>query len=72
MLTHDNKQANARRRVVYAKNRDKNNKKKRLLYSATWLPVDISSLVSLPIPSNRPSLRPSMLNPSSTRLSDAL
>ena len=71
MPTYDNEQANARIRVVYAHNRDKNNKKQCLLYRVARLPVDISSSVSLPEPSNRPSLPPPMLNPSNTYLDDA-
>ena len=71
MPTHDNEQANAQRKVVYAQNIDKNNKKHRLLYRVAHLPVDMSCPVSLPEPSNRPSIQPSMLNPSSTHLDDA-
>ena len=43
MPTHENEQANARRRVVYAQNKNKKNKKQRLLYRAAHLPVDMSS-----------------------------
>ena len=71
MPTHDNEQVNARRRIVYVENRYKNNKRKHLLYRAARLPMDMSCPVSLPEPFNRPSLRPSMVNPSSTHLDDA-
>ena len=71
MPTLNNEPANARRRIVYAENRDKNKKRQRLLYKSARPPVDMSCLVSLLEPFNRPSLRPSMLNPSSTRLDDA-
>ena len=71
MPTRDNEQANAQRRIVYAENRDKNNKRQRLLYRVARLPVDMSCPVSLPEPSNIPSLRPSMQNQSSTHLNDA-
>ena len=71
MPTHDNEQANEQRRVVYSQNRDKNNKKQHLLYRAAQLPVEMSSLVSLLEPSNRPSVPPAMLNPSNTYLDDA-
>ena len=71
MPTHDNEQANARRRVVYAQNRDKNNKKQHLLYRASRLPMDMSSSISLVEPFNRASLPSPMLNPSNTHLDDA-
>ena len=71
MPTHDNEQANARRRIVYAKNKDKNDKRQCLLYRATRLPMDMYCSVSLPEPFDRPSLRLSMPNPSSTWLDDA-
>ena len=71
MPNHDNEQANARRRVLYAQNRDKNNKEQRLLYRVACLPVDMSSSISLAQPSDRPSLPSPMLNPSNTHLDDA-
>ena len=71
MSTHENEQANARRRVVYAQNRDKNNKKQHLLYRDARLPVDMSSSFSLAQPSDKPSLPYPMLNPSNTHLDDA-
>ena len=71
MPTHDNEQANARRRVAYAQDKDKNNKKQCLLYRVARLPVDMSSLISLAEPSNKASLPSPMLNPSNTHLNDA-
>ena len=71
MPNRDNEQANARRRVLYAQNRDKNNKKQRLIYRVARLPVDISSSFSLAQPSDTPSLPSPMLNPSNTHLDDA-
>ena len=71
MPTHENEQSNAQRIILYAENRDKNKKRQRLLYRATRLLVDMSCPVSLPEPFNRPLLRPSMVNPSSTLLDDA-
>ena len=46
MPNHDNEQANARRRVLYAQNKDKNNKKQRSYWVAR-LPVDVYSSISL-------------------------
>ena len=71
MPNHENEQANARRRVVYVENRDKNNKKQHLLYRVAHLHVDMSSSISLARPSDRPSLPSLMLNPSNTHLDDA-
>ena len=45
--------------------------RQRLHYRAARLPVDMSCPVSLPEPLNRPSLQPSMLNPSTICLNDA-
>ena len=56
MPNRDNEQANARRRVLYAQNRDKNNKKQRLLYRAARVPVDMSSSISLAEPVDIASL----------------
>ena len=71
MLNHDNEQANARRRLVYAQNRDQNNKKQRLLYRASRQIVDMSCSFSLGKPFDTPSLPSPMLNPPNTRLDDA-
>ena len=71
MPTHDNEQANARRRVVYAQNIDKNNKKHHLIYRVARLSVDMSSSIPLSQHSDRPSLPSPMLNPLNTRLNDA-
>ena len=71
MPNSDNEQANARRRVLYAQKRDKNNKKQSLIYRDARLPMDMSSSISLAEPSDRASLPSPMLNPSNTRLNDA-
>ena len=71
MPTHDNEQANVQRTVVYAQKRDKNNKKQCLLYIPSQLLMEMSSPVSLPEPSNRPSVPPAMLTPPNTCLDDA-
>ena len=71
MPNHDNEQANAQRRLVYAQTRYKNNKKQCLLYRDAYQPMDMSSLFSLGQPFDTPSLPPPMLNPSNTPLDDA-
>ena len=71
MSNHDNEQANARRRHVYAWNRDKNNKKQRLLYRVVCQPVDMSSSFSLIQHFDTPSLPSPILNPLNTCLDDA-
>ena len=68
MPNHDKEQANAQRRVLYAQNRDKNNKKQCLLYRVARLHVDISSSFSLSQPFDIPSLPYPMLNLSNTRI----
>ena len=71
MPTHDKEQANARRRVLYAQDRDENNKKQRHLYRAARLPLDISSsiyLVELIDTASLPSLVETPLN---NQLNDA-
>ena len=47
MPNHDKDQASARRRVLYAQNRDKNNKKRCLIYKVSRMLVDMSSSNSL-------------------------
>ena len=71
MSNHDNEQANARRRLVYAWNRNKNNKKQRLLYRDAHQAMDMYFSFSPSQPSNGPSLPSPMLNPSNTPLDDA-
>ena len=39
MPNHDKEQANARRRVLYAQNKDKNNKQQHILYRAARMHV---------------------------------
>ena len=71
MPNRDNEQANARRRVVYAQDRDKNNKKQRHLYRAARMRVNMSSsnsLVELVDSASLPSLVP---NPLNNQLNDA-
>ena len=70
MPNHDNEHANARRIVLYAQNRDKNNKKQRLLYRATRLPVDMSSSISLAEPVDTTSLPYPVPNPLNNHLND--
>ena len=71
MPNHDNEQDNARRRVLYAQNRDKNNKKQCLLYRVAHLFVDISSSISLAEPINTASLPSPVENPLNNHLNDA-
>ena len=71
MPTHDNEQANARSRVVYAQNRDKNNKKQRLLYRAARMRVDMSSSNSLAELVDSASLPSPVPNPLNNHLNDA-
>ena len=71
MPTHDNEQANARRRVVYAQNIDKNNKKQCLIYRFACLPVDMSSLISLVEALDIASLPSPVPNPLNNQLNDA-
>ena len=71
MPTHDKEQANARRRVLYAQNRDKNNKKQRLLYRADHMHVDMSSSNSLVEPVDSASLPSPVPNPLNNHLKDA-
>ena len=61
----------ARRRVLYAQNRDKNNKKQRLLYRDSRLPVDISSSIYLAEPVDTASLPFPVENPLNNQLNDA-
>ena len=67
----DNEQANARRRVLYPQNRDKNNKKQRFLYWAARLPMDISSSISHAEPIDIASLPYPVANPLNNQLNDA-
>ena len=71
MPNHDNEQANAWRRVLYAQNKYKNNKKQRLLYKAARLPVDMSSSISLTEPLDIASLPSVVPNPLKNHLNDA-
>ena len=71
MSNHDNEQANARRRLVYAQNINKNIKKQHLLYRDARQSMYMSFSFSLGQPSNTPSLPSPMLNPSNTPLDDA-
>ena len=71
MPNRDKEQANARRRVLYAQNRDKNNKKQRLLYRAAHMRVDMSSSNSLVEPVNSASLPSPVPNPLNNQLNDA-
>ena len=71
MPNHDNEQAYARRRVLYAQNRDKNNKKQRLLYRPARLHVDISSSISHVKPVDTTSLPSPVENPLKNHLNDA-
>ena len=71
MRNHDNEQANAQRRVLYAQNIDKNNKKQRLLYRDAHLPVDMSSSISLAEPIDTNSLPSLVPNPLNNHLHDA-
>ena len=71
MPNRDNEQANARRRVLYAQNRDKNNKKQCLLYRAAGLHVDIYSSISLAEPVDTASLPSPILIPLKNHLNDA-
>ena len=52
MPTHDKEQANARRRVLYSQDKDKNNKKQRHLYRVARMCVDMSSSNSLVEPAD--------------------
>ena len=63
MPTHDKEQANARRRVLYAQDRDKNNKKQRHLYRDARMCVDMSSSNSLEEPVDSASLPSPVPNP---------
>jgi len=71
MPTHDKEQANARRRVLYAQDRDKNNKKQCHLYRATRMRVDMSSSNSLVEPVDSASLPSPVPNPLNNHLNDA-
>ena len=71
MPTHDKEQANARRRVLYAQNRDKNNKKQRHIYRAARMCVYMSSSNSLVEPINLASLPSPVPNPLNNHLNDA-
>ena len=71
MPTHDKEQANARRRFLYAQNRDKNNKKQRHLYSDARMRVDMSSSNSLTEPINLASLPSPVPNLLNNHLNDA-
>ena len=65
MPTHDKEQANARRRFLYAQDKDKNNKKQRHLYRAACMHVNMSSsnsLVELVDSTSLPSPVPNPLN----------
>ena len=71
MPNHDKEQANARRRVLYAQNSDKNNKKHRLLCRAACMRVDMSSSNSLVEPVDSVSLLSLVPNPLNNHLNDA-
>ena len=71
MPTHDKEQANARRTVLYAQNRDKNNKKQRLLYRDARMHVNMSSSNPLVEPVNSTSLPSPVPNPLNNQLNDA-
>ena len=71
MPNRDNEQANAWIRVLYVKNRDKNNEKQRLLYRHSRLPMDIYSLIYLAEPVEIASLPSPMKNPLNNQLNDA-
>ena len=71
MPTHDKEQANARRRVLYAQDRDKNNKKQHHLYRAARMRVDMSSSNSLVGPVDSASLPSPVPNPLNNQLNDA-
>ena len=71
MPNHDKEQDNARRRVLYAQNRDKNNKKQRLLYRVSHLCVDMYSSNSLVEPIDSTSLPSPVPNPLNNQLNDA-
>ena len=70
MPNHDNEQANAWRRVLYAQNREKNNKKQCLLYRVARLPVDMSSSIYLAEPVDSASLPSHVPNPFNNHLND--
>ena len=71
MPNHDNEQANAGSRVLYAQNRDKNNKKQCLLYRVARLCVHMSSSNSLAEPLHSASLPSPVPNPLNNHLIDA-
>ena len=71
MPTHENEQDNAQRRVVYAQNKDKNNKKRHLLYRDAHLRVHMSSSNSLAKPLHSASLPSHVPNPLNNHLNDA-
>ena len=71
MSTHDKEQANARRRVLYAQDRDKNNKKQCHLYRAACMRVNMSSSNSLVEPVDSASLPSPVPNPLNNQLNDA-
>ena len=71
MPNHDKDQANARRRVLYAQNRDKKNKKQRHLYRAARMHVDMSSSNSLVELVDSASLPSPVPNPLNNHLNDA-
>ena len=71
MPTHDKEQANARRRVLYAQERDKNNKKQHHLYRDSRMRVNMSSSNSLVEPVDSASLTSPIPNPSNNQLNDA-
>ena len=56
---------------LYAQNKDKNNKKQRLLYRAAHLPVDMSSSICLVEPLNTASLPSPVPNPLNNHFNDA-
>ena len=63
MPNHDKEQANARRRVLYAQDKDKNNKKQCHIYRATHMCADMSSSNSLVEPIDSASLPSPIPNP---------
>ena len=71
MPTHDKEQANARRRVLYAQERDKNNKKQHHLYRDSRMRVNMSSSNSLVEPVDSASLPSPVPNPLNNQLNDA-
>ena len=71
MPNHDKEQANARRRVLYAQNIDKNNKKQCILYRVARLHVRMYSSNSLVEPLHSASLPSPVPNPLNNHLNDA-